>query len=258
MSKIAILSDVHGNLPALEAVLDDAERAGVDQFVCLGDIVGYGASSAECVDRIRRVEAECVIGNHDEAIKRVRMIGREGMPAGWEKSGYAAGLVHAAETLGCERSSWLADLPYTQMIPGAVVAHANCHDPDSFDYISDEKSAAATLDKLRRKSGLTGFFGHTHVQEVFPDPVGGVEWLDGMRFQIPTGVPCVVMVGSVGQPRHASDLRAAWVLWYAEQRIVEFRKTNYPRLQAARDITAAGLPLESAMKLLSQEEMAFL
>ncbi len=262
MSKTAILSDVHGNLPALEAVLDDARRAGADRFVCLGDIVGYGASSAECIDRIRGAGAECVTGNHDVEIKRVRMIGREGMPAGWGKSGYAAGLVHAAETLGGERSSWLADLPYTLKIPGAVVAHANYHEPESFDYITDLDSATPTLDKLGRESGLTGFFGHTHLQEIFPDPdpdpVGGIEWQGGMRFYIPAGVPCVVMVGSAGQPRHASDRRAAWVLWDAEQRIVEFRKTDYPRLQAARDIKRAGLPLESAMKLLNREEAAFL
>lgn len=258
MSKIAILSDIHGNLPALEEVLDDAARAGAERFMCLGDSVGYGASSAECIDRILDVNAECVMGNHDLAVERLRLIGREGMPAGWQNSGYAAGLVHAAETLGSSRSSWLAERPYTLRIPDAVVAHANYHSPESFDYITDPKSAAPTLDMLGGESGLAGFFGHTHIQEVFPDPIRGVEWLDGARFHIPAGVPCVVMVGSVGQPRHASDRRAAWVLWDAEQRIVELRKTNYPRLQAAKDIKLAGLPLESAMKLLSQEEAAFL
>lgn len=258
MSRIAILSDIHGNLPALESVLDDARRVGVDRFVCLGDTVGYGASSAECIDRIHGAGAQCVMGNHDVAIQRVREVGRGGMAAGWERSGYAAGLIHAAETLGDERSSWLAELPYTLKIPGALVAHANYHSPESFSYITDPESAAPTLGKLDRESGLTGFFGHTHIQEVFPDPVGGVEWLDGMRFQIPADAPCVVMVDSVGQPRHSSDLRAAWVLWDPEQRIVELRKTNYPRLQAARDIILAGLPLESAMKLLSYEEAAFL
>ena len=198
------------------------------------------------------------MGNHDLEIKRVRMLGRGGMPAGWQSSGYAAGLVHAAETLGGERSSWLEELPYTLKIPGAVVAHANYHLPESFRYITDPESAKPTLDKLGCESSLTGFFGHTHLQEVFCDPLDGIEWRDGMSFHIPAAVRCAVMVGSAGQPRSASDRRAAWVLWDAEQRIVEFRKTGYPRLQAAKEILRAGLPLESAMKLLSQDEAAFL
>lgn len=77
MSKTAILSDIHGNLPALEAVLDDA----ADRFVCPPETVGYGASPAECIDRLRCAGAECVMGNHDLAIKRVSIIGRGGMPA---------------------------------------------------------------------------------------------------------------------------------------------------------------------------------
>ena len=71
MQKIAILSDIHANLPALEAVLREVEQCGAGRIVFLGDIVGYGASPAECVDRVREHGGECVMGNHDIAIKIV-------------------------------------------------------------------------------------------------------------------------------------------------------------------------------------------
>lgn len=98
----------------------------------------------------------------------------------------------------------------------------------------------------------------THMQEVFCDPYATIGWLDDERFHIRADVPCAVMVGSVGQPRHPVDRRAAWVLWDPETRVVEFRKTEYDRFRAAQDIAKAGLPLESAMCLLTDAETALL
>ena len=255
---IAILSDIHANRPALEAVLREVKQCGVDRVVFLGDIVSYGASPAECVDRVRELGGEWVMGNHDIAIKRVRMRGRQGMGDGWEKSGYFAGLVHAAESLNGEQASWLESLPFTLKIPGAIVAHANLHEPEGFDSITDAASAAPSLKTLMASSSKTGFFGHTHIQQVFSDPSGKIEWLDPMRFNVPVDLPCAVMVGSVGQPLHETDLRAAWVLWSPVERIVEFCKTDYDQLQASRNIVNSGLPLESARRLLTTDEVKFL
>ncbi len=204
-----MLADIHANLPALEAVLREVEQSEAGRIVFLGDIVGYGASPAECVDLVRKLGGECVMGNHDLAIKRVRMRGRQGMSPGWEQSGYFAGLVHAAESLNGEQAAWLEGLPFTMRIPGAIAAHANLHEPEGFESITDAASAAPTLRKLMSGSSKTGFFGHTHVQQVIPDSCGEIEWLDSTRFHIPEEVPCAVMVGSVGQPLHETDLRAA-------------------------------------------------
>lgn len=226
MQKIAILSDIHANLHALEAVLQEVQQSGADSIVFLGDIVGYGTSPAECITLVRKHGGECVMGNHDHALKRVRIRGRQGMSPGWEQSAYFAGLVHAAESLNGEQASWLENLPFTLKIPGAIAAHANLHEPESFDPITDLTSAAPTLRKLMSSPSEIGFFGHTHVQQVFPDPAGEIQWLDSTRFHIPADLPCAVMVGSVGQPHPESDLRAAWVLWDPAERVVEFRKTD--------------------------------
>lgn len=258
MSKIAILSDIHSNLPALTAVLREVGQSGAKRIIFLGDIVGYGASPAECVEWVRKLGGEGVMGNHDVAMQAVRVTGTRNLDADWKYSGYLAGLVHSANALNEEQAAWLKHLPVTLEIPGALVAHANLANPKGFGYIADEKSAQPSLDVLKKSEYPIGFFGHTHVQEVFPDPVGDVEWLDDSRFRIPAGLACAVMVGAVGQPRHEFDRRACWVLWDPEESIVEFRKIDYKRLAAAKQIVEAGLPMESAMRLLKDEEIAVL
>ena len=186
MRKIAILTDIHANLPAFVAVLLDVQASGAERVVFLGDIVGYGASPAECVDWVRKLGGVCVMGNHDVEIRAVRKRGGSFRDPDWKNCGYQAGLAHAAECLDA------------------------------------------------------------------------LEWLDETRVRIPPVLACVVTVGSVGQPRHGTEHRAAWVLWDSDEYVVDFRKTDYNRLQAAQDIATVGLPLESALRLLTDEEAAFL
>lgn len=258
MSKIAILSDIHANLPALEAVLREVSKSGAERVVFLGDIVGYGASPAECVDWVRKLGGCCVMGNHEEAMERVIKRGASCLDPDWRTSGYLAGLVHSARSLNEEQGRWVARLPFTIRIPGAVCAHGSWDEPENFNYIEDTGSAEPTLDALRGLPEKVGFFGHTHVQEIFPDSAEQLVWLSETRWKIPAEMACAVTVGSVGRPRHETDRRAEWALWDPLERIVEFRKTEYNRLAAAKDIAKAGLPLDSALELLHSAEIAFL
>ena len=257
MSKIAILSDIHANLPALKAVLRDVQQSGADQIVFLGDIVGYGASPAECVDWVRKLGGVCVMGNHDVEIRAVRNRGCSFRDPDWKKCGYQAGLAHAAKCLDASQADWLATLPFTLKIPGAFAAHGSLDEPEAFDYIESTESAEPTLQMLRKEKTKVVFVGHTHVPAIFADSGESLDWLDETHVRIPPGLACAVTVGAVGQPRHESDLRAAWVMWDSDKNVVEFRKTDYHRLQAAKDIAAAGLPLESALRLLTDDEAAF-
>lgn len=256
--RIAILSDVHANMQALVAVLREVQVSGAERIVFLGDVVGYGAAPAECVELIRKLGGDCVTGNHEEAVRMVHRRGLQDMPADWKRDGYLAGLVHSAKSLNDEQVGWLTELPYYLRIPGAVVAHACLENEQRFRYIEDAKAATPTLALLKSDRHNVGFFGHTHAQEVFPDPAGDVEWLDETRFKVPVGMSCVVMVGAVGQPRHAMDRRASWVVWDADKGVVELRRTEYKRLAAAKAIIQAGLPAESAMRLLTEPETAIL
>ena len=258
MSKIALLSDIHANLPAFEAVLRDVQSSGAERIVFLGDIVGYGASPAECVDLVRKMGGKCVMGNHDVEIGKVRRRGCSFGNPDWRSNGYQAGLAHAGRCLDAAQAAWLAALPYTLRIAGAIVAHGSLDEPEAFNYIDDDESAKATLETLRKDNLKVGFVGHTHRQGVIAERFNVLEWLDEMRVRIPADTACVVTVGSVGQPRHQTDRRAAWVLWDPAKNIVEFRRVDYSRLEAAEEIVGAGLPFESAYRLLTDQETMIL
>lgn len=258
MSKIAILSDIHANLPAFKAVLREVRKSGAEQIVFLGDIVGFGASPAECVELVRKLGGNCVMGNHDEEIRNLRK--RYGIfhERDWKKSGYLAGLAHAKKCLDAGQVEWLANLPYRRKIEAAWIAHGSFDEPEAFNYVEDSESAAPTLEALQKEEIKIGFFGHTHMPGVFVENEDVLEWLDGARVRIPSTHACVITVGAVGNSREKNELRASWVLWDSEASVVQFRKTEYKRLQAAQDIVNAGLPVASALRLLTDDEARFL
>lgn len=254
MPTIAILSDIHCNLPALEAVLREVAQCGAEHTVFLGDIVGYGGSPSECVNLVRKAGGACVMGNHDFEIQSVRKRGCTFRDPDWKCFEYEAGLAHSAKCLDADQAQWLAALPYRMKLPGAIAAHGSLDEPEAFNYIKDAESAAPTLAILKKESAKVGFFGHTHVQDIFVEEFDALEWLDATRVKIPAGVACAVIVGAVGRPHSDAEGRAAWVLWNPEDGVVEFRKTPYNRLLAARAIALAGLPMESSLILLTAKE----
>ncbi len=255
MPKIAILSDIHANEPALKAVLRDVAKGKIGRVVCCGDTVGYGASSNACVSRLRGLGVARVMGNHDFYTNHIRR-DRTALPANrdWRKNPVWAGVEEAARTLHDDNAAWLRSLPRELPIPGGVLAHAALHHPEEWPYLRSLGDALPTLECLRESGRGIGFFGHTHRQEIFFDPAAAVppEWLGATRVHLPEGIVCAVMVGSVGQPRDG-DLRAAWTLWDSDTRVLEFRHSEYPALTAAQDIVAADLPVESALRLLNDD-----
>ena len=256
MESIALITDIHANLPAFKSVLRDVKESGATQIVFLGDIVGYGASPAECVQLVRGLGGRCVMGNHDcdmAMYRKRRFLTGDSLR---NEDGYIAGLIHAARTLPEEDADWLAKLPYTGLIKNAYVAHGSLDDPEVFNYIEDAESAADTLAILAEKKYKVAIFGHTHRPGVFSEDDTQLEWINETTVRIPEGLACAVTVGSCGQPRTPDDLRACWALWKPAERVVEFKRTEYSRLHAAQDIAKAGLPLESAARLLNDAEYA--
>lgn len=257
MARTAILSDVHSNLPALEAVLADVDRARVSSIVFGGDLVGYAASPREVVDRIRAIDAPSVFGNHDWFTKL--MFGRADadLPQGWPDNPVWAAIILAIREMDRDALEWLWSLPMRMECDGAVLAHASLHDADQWPYLHDETSAEPTLAILRREKKSAGFFGHTHHQAVFFDRNASAQpRLAGEdRVFIPDQSICAITVGSVGQPRNRGDNRATWAVWDSDERIVELRKTAYPAGEAAKAVLAAGLPVGSAIRLLRESEV---
>ena len=257
MPKNAILSDLHANLPALEAVLREVEVSGAEEIVFGGDLVGYAAQPKECVDWVRRLGGRSVLGNHDAFTRFLTVNTTAILPDSWPENPVWAAIDLANRELDEEALQWLWQRPMQLSLDGgAVLAHASLHAQGDWPYLNDERIAGPTLDLLREQGLSIGFFGHTHQQDLFfdDDAEGVPEWIDANRVFIPENAVCAMTVGSVGQPRDGGDYRASWAIWDPEERVVEQRRTAYPAILAAQSILQAGLPIESALRLLSLDQ----
>jgi predicted phosphodiesterase len=254
MKSIAILSDIHGNLQALEAVLREVEALGVDEIVWGGDIVGYGANPRACVERVRQAGGPCVLGNHEWMALRLheKEQAEQGIMARWRESGnpVCTGLVHALDEGAGDLVAWMKTLSLVESVEGAILSHAALHDQAKWPYLRSPEEAEPTLAVMRDLGMETAFFGHTHQMNVFQGPAPSVTELPlpSQPLVLETGRPHAITVGSVGQPRDGNP-RAQWALWKPEAREVEFRRTLYNVKAAAAAIRAAGLPEHSAIRL---------
>ena len=251
--RIAILSDIHANLPALTAVLEDVRKEDITEIYFGGDTVGYAAKADECVTLVRQHGGLSVLGNHDYYTNAV-IAHPENIPSGtdWMENPVWAGVIHAARTISPDNAKWLADLPGSLDVPGGIISHASLHFPDQWPYLHSHGDAAPTLQVLEESGYGIGFFGHTHQQTFFTHRSQSgaiVKRLGFSSIHLPEGCVCAVMLGSVGQPRD-EDNRAGWVLWDSDARVAEFRRTPYPAREAARQILEARLPESSALRLL--------
>lgn len=229
--KYAILSDVHGNLEALRAVLADA-AGRADGVLCLGDAVGYGADPEACVELLAERACGIVAGNHEYGVA-------DRLELGWFNRWARAAAEWTRERLDDAHRAWLAALPLSLEVGDATLVHASPAQPEEWDYlVTAEDGWAAFADFATRWC----FVGHSHVPAVWslgssgPDHDPRPERVTSER-----GRRYIVNVGSVGQPRDR-DPRAAYGLWDVEAGQVEIRRVAYDVDAARRKIEAAGLP----------------
>jgi putative phosphoesterase len=220
--RLGVISDVHGNRVALEAVLDDMPE--VDRLVCAGDVVGYNPWPAECVAAVRNRSIPTVMGNHDRAVAGETPVRFNSMAA--------AGVDHAREQLADDALAWLADLPPERTVADGRVklVHGHPDDPDRYTY-PEEFSARM----LRGEDLLVT--GHTHVQghRVFEEGV-------------------VMNPGSVGQPRDGDPDAAYAVVELGSERggdavTVEERRVAYDVDAVVDAVRDAGLPERIGIRL---------
>jgi putative phosphoesterase len=214
--RVGVISDVHGNSVALDAVFED--MPDVDALVCAGDVVGYNPWPAECVAAVRRREAPTVMGNHDRAVATGSAFRFNDMAA--------AGVEHARETLDDDALEWLSALPdeRTVLDDRVKLVHGHPENPDHYTY-PDEFGP----DLLGDEDVLV--MGHTHVQahETYAEGV-------------------VMNPGSVGQPRDG-DARAAYALLDLDDRSVEERRVEYDVDRVVEAVRDAGLPQRIGSRL---------
>jgi len=230
----AILSDIHGNLEALDEVLRDARAQGAKDFVCLGDVVGYGADPNACCERLIDLGCRTIRGNHDHACAHR-------VPLTWFNPVAAAAVRWTRKELSPENREWLRDLPYTAGLGADVeLVHGGLQDPPHWPYLFEEIDAAEHFPFQRTQLCFTG---HTHVPQVFIKTGGRILETPPNDVTVPQGeaMKVAVNVGSVGQPRDR-DPRACYCLFDPATRRIEFRRVSYDIRAVAAKILSAGLP----------------
>ncbi len=240
--RAAVLSDVHANLPALEAVLEAAAAAEVDEIWCLGDVVGYGAEPDACARLIQERCDICLVGNHDLAVLGDLDVGTFSEQAAaaveWTRG------VASAQTL-----EFLRGLAPLGTRAGIGLFHASPRDP-IWEYVLSTDQAEDALDAQPERISL---IGHSHVALFFTRAEGrrtyaqGAQAGDGALLGLESG-QWLLNPGSVGQPRDG-DPRAAWLELDTEQLTARFHRVGYDVEAAAEAILAAGLPSGLAERL---------
>jgi predicted phosphodiesterase len=237
--RIAILSDVHGNLPAFHSVLAEAHAEEVDAIWCLGDLVGYGAQPDECVE-LARDECDLLLaGNHDLGVTGAIDLSDFSPSA-------AAAALWTREHASDETLATLRELEPVRGGEPIGLYHGSPRDP-VWEYVLSTTQAGDCLDEMDERVGA---IGHSHVALRFTRRDGetlGEQTPGGTEHDLGTG-EWLINPGSVGQPRDR-DPRAAWMLVDLDSWTASWRRVEYPIDEAARAITEADLPRHLADRL---------
>lgn len=224
--KYAVISDMHSNIEALTKVLGEIKTRNVNEIICLGDIVGYGANPDEVADLVRREARYVVRGNHDDALFdeiSFSMI-----------NPYArAAIDYTRASLSADNYDWLGKIPMTERFADLLLAHASPSEPREWKYVFSEADAQMELSSFDEKICL---IGHTHVPVIFRKKISETE------------VRELINVGSVGQPRDG-DNRASFGIIDTGNYTYENIRIEYDYKAAASKIIAAGLPSFLAERL---------
>jgi predicted phosphodiesterase len=222
--KKALISDIHGNLEALEAVLADIKTLGISEIHCLGDVVGYGPNPRECIDLVMRDCKQVLLGNHDQGA----MFDPDGFNQAAEKAIFwtRAQLEAGSEPRNTREKRWefLADRPRSIKENGYLYVHGSARNPLNEYVFPEDIYNARKMERIFSLVEKYCFQGHTHVPGIFtenmqflsPDDVGLAYQLDDKK--------TLCNVGSVGQPRDGNP-KACYVL--LDGNVINFRRVEY-------------------------------
>ena len=229
--RYAIFGDIHGNLEALETVLSHCKKESVDRYLCLGDIVGYGANPDQCCDIVREMGCPTVAGNHDWAV-----CGKLSIEF---FNTYAKQAVYwTRDNIKEENMTFLRELPLVHEVNDDItLVHGSLNFPDLFDYIQTSQDARLSLEKLRTR---VCFLGHSHVPVTFfSGPM--VSYSMSYEINLKGFEKALVNVGSVGQPRDENP-KSCFAIYDSEKEMVKITRLEYDIEATGRKILDAGLP----------------
>jgi predicted phosphodiesterase len=238
--RILIISDIHANISALEAVLKDA--APFDQVWCLGDVVGYGPDPNQCIEKLQSLsDLICIKGNHDAAILgeiTIRTFNSEARKS----------LKWLENTLQDSNRAWLQALKETADVEDITLAHGSPRNP-IWEYVMDLEAARENFVHF---DGRVCLVGHTHIPSVYQKQGESLDsvslFFPETDFRFSINQKSILNPGSVGQPRD-HDPRASYVIFDSEENLWTFHRVAYDVLSVQQRILAAGLPNRHAFRL---------
>lgn len=245
--KIALLSDVHANLRALEACLAHAKDEGASHHALLGDLVGYGPQPAEVVQRVRELSAQGAVvvkGNHDEMAVS---------PPAQARTQGERGAVWTHEQLDDHHRAFLDNLPLSVTVGAVLLVHASADAPSHWHYVDSEPRAHASLSAACKNTDVHYVFGgHVHHQTLYFSGAGQrlMRFVPtpGVAIPVPPHRHWIATVGSVGQPRDGNP-QAMYAMFDVARAELTFHRVGYDHLAAAADVRASGLPPQFAERL---------
>jgi predicted phosphodiesterase len=245
---IAVISDIHGNKQAFEAVLEDIAKFDIDHIVCLGDIVGYGGDPDWCVQTVKAVASISILGNHDVVVAEIQRIGGMNPVA-------VTALVWTMDNVSENSLKFIRGLSYLAQEPGGKIGyvHGSLPHPQGFGYLLQYEYIE---EHLKSQSSRIMFVGHSHQPDYWSTDgkkiFSAMTFRNGsVRFNIGNGIDkSVVNVGSVGQPRD-HDPRASYVLVETDGSDLKItnRRVEYDVESAQGRIRECGLPEGLAVRL---------
>lgn len=238
--RYAIFSDVHSNLEALESVLAAYTNEHIDKYLCVGDIIGYGANPKECIKIIRDLKILTVAGNHD-----------------WASSGkysieffnpYARnGVIWTRKQIDNLEVDYLNNLGLVYKEDNFCIVHGTLVNPDQFGYLFELSDAQSSFEAMQQETLC--FVGHTHSPIIFKKNSGKITYVKDSNIVIEPDNQYIINVGSVGQPRDG-DNRACFCVYDSKERSVQIKRIEYDIQSAQLKILKAGLPSSLAHRLV--------
>ena len=232
--RLAVISDIHGNLEALESVLADVDSASINEILCLGDNIGYGPEPEGVMELLRRRNVPSILGNHEMGILDQRSLG-------WFNPTARSTLIRTQEMLSSESLAAMAHFPEFLTRPGCLAVHG-CPPRDLFTYLFE-----LSLPVLRETIGTMEedmcFVGHTHWLQIISceDDTVTQRRLQVGPMVLPLGSRHIINVGSVGQPRDGNP-DAKYVVWDDQSRTLDVRSVTYDIQKTADKIIALDFP----------------
>lgn len=237
----AVFSDVHSNLEAFQAFLEDAKKEKIDRYFCAGDIVGYGADPHECIELTKKLKCPIVCGNHDWATTDrfdIEFFNKDAKEA----------VLWTRDILDDIDKNYLNNLELVYQNSELTMVHGLLEHPEDFDYIYDTIQAAKTM---HAQQTPLCFIGHSHKAGIFYEDINGyINYTTAKELPVYKDNRYLVNVGSVGQPRDG-DWRASYCIYDTDKGMIRIRRVEYDVKKAREKILKAGLPARFANRILT-------